>query len=294
MLPAELMHQVRRLQLRARRAVQSLLGGEYHSTFKGTGLSFDEVREYQPGDDVRSIDWNVTARMDVPFVKRYIEERELTVLLLVDVSASLQFGSQAFTKRQVAAELAALIAFSASANNDRVGLIACSDVVERFVPPSKGSRHILRLLRDVLYYSPVRQATSLKAGLDFLNTAMHRRAIVFIVSDFADAGYERAFKLAGRTHDLVAIRVSDPLEADLPDVGLIQVADAETGLARLIDTHSPEFRKAYRSQAEERTAVLRTLARSAKVDLIEVDTAGGHFDQLLKFFRVRERRRTHS
>jgi uncharacterized protein (DUF58 family) len=293
MLPTELMRQIRRLQLRARRAVQTLLGGEYHSVFKGTGLSFEEVREYQPGDDVRSIDWNVTARMSHPFIKRFVEERELTVLLLADVSGSHRFGTQQHAKRTVAAELAALVAFSAIANNDRVGLIASTDTVERFVPPAKGSRHVLRLLRDILFFEPEKKSTSLRAGLEYLNQVQRRRAIVFLVSDFLDEGYEQAFRLVGRKHDLIAVRVADEREEALPDVGLLQVEDAETGRQMLVDTHSPELRKRYFARARERHEAVRRLTRSCQVDLIDVSTDGKHFDALVRFFQMRERRRRH-
>src|SRR5207248_4593641 len=188
MIPHEVIRQIRRLHLKARRAVENLLGGEYHSVFKGTGIAFEEVREYQPGDDIRSIDWNVTARMGHPFVKRFIEERELTVMLLVDTSASQQFGTLFQQKREVAAELAAVLAFSAVSNNDRVGLVQFTDRIERFVPPRKGARHVLRLIRDVLFHQPRRTGTSLREGLDFLNRVRRRRAIVFLFSDFLDEG----------------------------------------------------------------------------------------------------------
>ena len=197
MLPREVIRQIRRLQLRARRAVEDLLGGEYHSVFKGTGIAFEEVREYQAGDDIRAIDWNVTARMGHPFIKRFVEERELTVLLLLDCSGSNQFGSQAQQKREVAAELAAVLAFSAISNNDKVGLIAFTDRVERFVPPRKGTRHVLRLIRDVLFFQPKHRGTSLREGLDYLNRVLHRRAIVFLLSDFLDRDYERTLKRSG-------------------------------------------------------------------------------------------------
>jgi uncharacterized protein (DUF58 family) len=292
MLPAEVMRQIRRLQLRARRAVQTLLGGEYHSVFKGVGLSFEEVREYQPGDEVRSIDWNVTARMGSPFIKRFVEERELTVLLLVDVSGSQRFGTQKQPKRAVAAELAALIAFSAIANNDRVGLIACSDVVERFVAPSKGTKHVLRLLRDILFFEPERKGTSLKTALDYLNQVQRRRAIVFMISDFADEGFESSFRLAGRKHDLIAVRVTDPRERELPNIGLLQLEDAESGRRVLIDTSRTSLRERYVDRADKRFEAMRKLTRSAQVDLIDVDTDGGHFDALVKFFRIREKRRS--
>ena len=291
MLPADVMRQIRRLQWRARRAVQSLLGGEYRSIFKGAGLSFEEVREYQPGDDVRTIDWNVTARMGTPFIKRFVEERELTVLLFVDVSGSQQFGTQRQSKRAVAAELAALIAFSAIANNDRVGLIACSDAVERFVPPAKGARHVLRLLRDILFFEPRRPGTSLRVGLDYLNQVQARRAIVFLISDFLDQGYEASFRLTGRKHDLVAVRVTDPRELDLPAAGLLQLQDAETGRKCLIDSSDPALRREYAGRMTTRRDEFRKLARSAKVDLIDVGTEGGHFEALMGFFRGRERRR---
>jgi uncharacterized protein (DUF58 family) len=291
MLPAAVMRQIRRLQLRARRAVQTLLGGEYHSVFKGTGLSFEEVREYQPGDDVRSIDWNVTARMGSPFIKRFVEERELTVLLAVDVSGSQRFGTQRHTKRAVAAEVAALIAFSAVANNDRVGLLAVSDEVERFIPPGKGAKHALRVLRDILFYEPRRPGTSLKTAFDFLNQALPRRAIVFFVSDWLDTGYEPAFRLAARKHDLIAVRVSDPREEELPAVGLIEVEDAETGKHFLLDTRRSAVRQAYAAAGARRKAAFTALARSGKVDLIDVSTDGAHFDALVRFFRLRESRR---
>jgi uncharacterized protein (DUF58 family) len=291
MLPVEVMRQIRRLQLRARRAVQTLLGGEYHSVFKGVGLSFEEVREYQAGDEVRSIDWNVTARMGSPFIKRFVEERELTVLLMVDVSASQRFSTQRIPKRTVSAELAALIAFSAIANNDRVGLIAWSDQVERFVPPSKGSRHVLRLLRDILFFEPQRKGTSLQAGLDYLNQVQRRRAIVFLISDFQDVKYEPAFRLAAQKHDLIAVRVQDRREIDWPAVGYVQLEDAESGRQILIDTQNAAFRRAYSARSQSRSEEFTKLARSNKVDIIDVSTDGGHFDALVRFFHLRERRR---
>src|SRR5438045_3629133 len=238
MLPREVIRQIRRLQLRARRAVEDLLGGEYHSVFKGTGIVFEEVREYLPGDDVRSIDWNVTARMGHPFVKRYTEERELTVVLLIDVSGSHQFGTRQQLKREVLAELAAVLAFSAISNNDKVGLIAFTDRVERFVPPRKGTRHVLRLIRDVLFFQPTHRGTSIREGLDYVNRVLHRRTIVFLLSDFLDRGFESALKRTGRRHDLIALRISDPREEDLPSVGLLELEDAETGEHLLLDTGS--------------------------------------------------------
>src|SRR6266566_3910001 len=273
MIPHEVIRQIRRLQLKARRAVENLLGGEYHSVFKGTGIAFEEVREYQPGDDIRSIDWNVTARMGHPFVKRFIEERELTVMLLVDNSASQQFGTLFQQKREVAAELAAVLAFSAVSNNDRVGLVQFTDRVERFVPPHKGTRHVLRLIRDVLFFQPERRGTSLREGLDFLNQ-----------------GFERVYKRAGRKHDLVAVRITDPREEALPSVGLVQLEDSETGQRLLLDTRSRAVRERYAEMARQRREAFLQLARSAGTDIIEVATDGGHLDALVRFFRLRERR----
>ena len=290
MLPREVLRQIRRLQLKARRAVEDLLGGEYHSIFKGTGIAFEEVREYQPGDDIRTIDWNVTARMGHPFVKRFIEERELTVLLAIDVSGSHRFGSGVQQKREVAAELAAVLAFSAISNNDKVGLIAFTDRVERFVPPRKGTRHVLRLIRDVLFFQPKHRGTSLREGLDYLNRVLHRRAIIFLLSDFLDRDFEKSLKRTGRRHDLIAIRISDPREQELPAVGLLELEDAETGERLLVDTASRQVREAFAQAARQRQESLRQLARQARIDLVDVSTDGSHLDALIRFFKLRERR----
>jgi uncharacterized protein (DUF58 family) len=290
MLPREVIRQIRRLQLKARRAVEDLLGGEYHSVFKGTGIAFEEVREYQPGDDIRAIDWNVTARMGHPFVKRFVEERELTVMLLVDSSASHHFGTRLQQKREVAAELAAVLAFSAISNNDKVGLVAFTDRVERFVPPRKGTRHVLRLIRDVLFFQPRHRGTSLREALDYLNKVLHRRVIVFLLSDFLDHGYERSLKRTARRHDLIAVHIGDPREEELPAVGLLELEDAESGARLLIDTSSRRVREAYAQAARQRREALRQLTRATGIDLVEVGTDGSHLDALIRFFRLRERR----
>jgi uncharacterized protein (DUF58 family) len=290
MLSRDLRRQMRRLQLRARRAVEDLLGGAYRSVFKGSGIAFEEVREYQPGDDIRSIDWNVTARMGHPFVKRFIEERELTLLLVLDVSASQRFGTRAQEKREVAAELAALLAFCAIANNDKVGLLTVSDRVEKFVPPRKGTRHALRLMRDILFHEPAHAGTQLRAGLDFLNRVLRRRAVVFLLSDFRDTGYEKAFRRTAKRHDLIAVHHGDPLEQRLPAVGLIQVQDAETGASLLIDSSDPAFQQAQQEVAQKGRAVVQQMAHAARADWIDVSTDGSHLDALLRFFRLRERR----
>ncbi len=301
MLPADVLRQVRRLHLRARRVVQTLLGGEYHSAFKGAGLSFEEVREYQPGDDVRTIDWNVTARTGQPFIKRFVEERELTMILAVDVSGSQRFGTGQLSKRAVAAELAALLALCAVSNNDRVGLIAFTDSIERFVPPNKGPRHVLRLLRDILAFEPQRLGTDLSVALDYLNKVQRRRAIVFLVSDFlsgppndltsATPTFRDAFRRAARKHDLIAVRTSDPREREWPAVGLVRVEDAETGQQAVIDTSSRAFREGFAARNRDRMAAFTRIARGAQADLIEAGTDGTHFDALLAFFRKRDRRR---
>jgi uncharacterized protein (DUF58 family) len=293
MLPPDVGRQLRRLQLRARRAVANLLGGEYHSVFKGTGLAFADVRAYQPGDDVRAIDWNVTARTGQPFLKRFVEERELTVVFVVDASGSLHVGTRRQPKREVVAELAALLAFAALHNNDRVGLIHATDRVEHVVPPRKGTRHAQRLLRDILFYQPARRATDLRAALDAVNRILRKRAIVFLFSDFLDTGFEKALRLAGRRHDLVAVQVRDPLEEELPNVGLLELSDAETDEHALIDTGSAAVRAAYAADIRRRDDDLRRVFRGAGVDAIEVSTAGGHLDALVAFFRRREQRFKH-
>lgn len=294
MLSRDLRRQMRRLQLRARRAVEDLLGGAYRSVFKGSGIAFEEVREYQAGDDIRGIDWNVTARMGHPFVKRFIEERELTMLLVVDVSASQRFGTATQTKREVAAELAALLAFCAIANNDKVGLVAVSDRVEKFVPPRKGTRHALRLMRDILFHEPAQVGTSLRTGLDFMSRVLRRRAIVFLLSDFLDTGFEKALRRAARRHDLIAVCHSDPLEQRLPAVGLLQVRDVESGQTLLLDTSAAGFSQAYANLGQARRERVRQCVNAAGADWLEVSTDGSHLDALLRFFRLRQRRLGHS
>lgn len=291
MLPPGQSKQVRRIRILARRAVQTLLGGEYHSVFKGSGLSFDEVREYQPGDDIRTIDWNVTARMGAPFVKRYIEERELTVVLAADISPSMEFGTAGALKREVMAELAALIAFSAQANRDRVGLLAFAGGVELYLGPNHGPRHALRIIREILERPPSKPGTSTKAACDYLNEVLPRRSIVFFLGDWLDTGYEASFKLLSRKHDLIAIRVQDAREQSLPNVGLLQVEDSETHQRILIDTRREDVRAQFTAQANLRRAEFDMLARATQTDVVDVDTSGHHLDELVKFFRVRASKR---
>lgn len=287
----ELLRQVRRLEIRARRLVAERLMGQYHSVFRGRGLEFSEVREYQPGDDVRTIDWNVTARMGAPYVKRFVEERELTVMLAVDVSASQRFGTATQRKEEVAAELGALIAFAAAANNDRVGLLAFSDGIEAFVPPRKGSRHILRLVRDLLSLRPARRGTDIGAAVGYLQRALRRHAIVFLISDFLDDGFEAALRSAARRHDLIALVLSDRRELELPAVGLIEAEDAETGERIWLDAGDAAVRERFALQAAgAREARRRTLA-SLGVDVVEISTDGSYVTPLLSYFQARARRR---
>ena len=267
--------------------MEDLLGGEYRSVFKGTGIAFEEVREYQPGDDVRAIDWNVTARMGHPFIKRFVEERELTIMLLVDCSGSQRFGTQQRQKPEVAAEIAAVLAYSAIVNNDRVGLIAFTDQIERFVPPRKGTATSSASFAISCSTNRNTPWDLDRAALDFLNRVLRRRAIIFLLSDFFDRDFERALEYAGRRHDLIAILLSDPREGELPAVGLLELEDAESGSRFVLDTNSRPVREAYADSARNRLQLLRQLFRSTRVDLIEATTQGNHLDVLIRFFRLR-------
>ncbi|HYM16908.1 MAG TPA: DUF58 domain-containing protein [Dehalococcoidia bacterium] len=290
-IPPDMLARVRRLEIQARRLVVSAFLGEYHSVFRGRGIEFSEVRPYDHGDDVRAIDWNVTARMGAPYVKKYVEERELTVLLVVDISASLQVTTTRMSKRQLAAEVAATLAFAAVANNDRVGLITFSDRVERFVPPGKGRMHVLRLLRELLYEEPAGRGTDIAAALSYVMRVARRRAIVFALSDFFAPGFERSLRAAAARHDLLAITLGDPCETELPDVGLLEVADAEAGTRAFVDTSDARARAAYAAHAADRlTARSRSFA-AAGVDEIALTTGASYVEPLHRAFRARERRR---
>jgi uncharacterized protein (DUF58 family) len=290
MLPPELLRHIRHIEIRTRRTVNDVLAGQYESVFRGSGIAFEEVREYQPGDDVRTIDWNVTARMGHPFVKRYREEREQTVVLLVDVSASQAFGTAARWKNEVAAELCALLAFSAVKNNDKVGVVLFSDHVEHFVAAAKGTSHVLRLIRDVLYFQPAGRGTDIATALGYLNRVTHRRAIVFLFSDFLTAGFERSLRIAARRHEVVAVRLVDPRERELPSGALVDLEDAETGMRMTVDSGSRAFRQVYAERAAARSEEFARLCRKANVDAIEVRTEARYVDPLVRFFRQRESR----
>ncbi|MGA9365310.1 MAG: DUF58 domain-containing protein [Bacteroidota bacterium] len=286
----ELLKKVRQLEIRTRGLVNQVFTGEYHSVFKGRGMSFSEVREYQIGDDVRTIDWNVTARFDHAFVKVFEEERELTVMLLVDMSGSQFFGSQGQLKRDVALELSAILAFSAMRNNDKVGAILFSDEIELFVPPRKGRSHALRIVRELISFEPKRSATSIKKALEYLNHVLKKRSIVFVISDFMDEGYETALRIAGKRHDLIGITLLDPRENELPKVGLITFRDAETGQQRWIDTSDTSVRASYQAYRRSIIDGRRSVFIKAKLDAVDVRLDQPYMKPLVDFFRLREKR----
>ncbi|MEE9219870.1 MAG: DUF58 domain-containing protein [Acidobacteriota bacterium] len=290
MLPQEVFRKIRKIEIVTNRLVTESLAGKYHSVFKGRGMEFAEVREYQPGDDVRTIDWNVTSRMGHPFVKQYVEERELTVMLAVDASGSGEFGSVRHLKREMAAEVAALLAFSAIQNHDRVGLLIFSDKVEKFVPPRRGRRHVLRVIREILYFQPTRRGTRLASALETLNRVLHQRSVVFVLSDFLDQGFERALLQTNRRHDLVALPVVDAREQTLPSVGLIMLRDAESGREVLFDTRDRRVRRAYSERAAGRRQELEALLRRGGIDSVFLHTGEPYDRALVEFFHRRARR----
>ncbi|MGE4605398.1 MAG: DUF58 domain-containing protein [Myxococcota bacterium] len=328
MLAREILQRVREIQVRTGRQVADVLAGEYQSVFKGRGMEFEEVRPYILGDDVRTIDWNVTARTGSPYVKRYVEERQLTLMLMADISASQDFGSAARSKREVTAELCALLAFSATRNDDKVGLTLFHGGIEQYIPPRKGQKHALRVVREVLAHGaeapeaveqesaigarpgpesrlasrltarfsnwrrprPPREATDIGRAMEFLLSVTSRKSICFVVSDFLDEGYEHALVTANQKHDVIAVLVTDPRELDLPAVGLVALRDAETGASRIYDTGSAAFRQQMASAAARRVRDLEHRLRSAGIDFIHVDASGSIVDPLVHFFRMRERR----
>jgi uncharacterized protein (DUF58 family) len=289
-LPLEVIRRIRKIHIHSNYLVNDILAGEYESAFRGRGMEFEEVREYQPGDDVRDIDWNVTARMGHPYVKVYREERELTLLLLVDVSGSGQFGSGAQLKNELSAELAAVLAYAAVKNNDKVGLIIFSDSIEKFIPPKKGRNHVWRVIREVLEHRPRSRKTDISAALDFLNRITGRRVIAFLISDFIAGGYEKLLRVTNKKHDLIAISIADPRERELPPVGLVELEDAETGETRLIDTGDAAFRREFSAGATRRVSETRELFRRCSVDHIPLITDQPYINALMKFFRMREKR----
>ncbi len=290
MLPKEIIKKIRRIQITTNRMVSDVFAGEYQSVFKGRGMEFDEVREYQPGDEVRDIDWNVTARYGRPFIKKFVEEREQTVILLVDASGSARFGSRNRFKSELAAELCAVLAFSAIRNKDKVGLIIFTDRIEKFVPPAKGSRHVLRVIREVLYFQPEGEGTDITLALEYLNRVTRRRSITFLVSDFEADGYKKALTIANKRHDMIAVMVKDPRERELPPVGLINLRDAETGEEYLVDTSDANLRQRYREQAEREEEETIKLFRGGGIDFIRISTDQPYVPELMRFFKRRVRK----
>jgi uncharacterized protein (DUF58 family) len=292
MIPQDLLKKVRRIELRTSRLVDDVLAGSYHSAFKGRGMEFEEVRQYQIGDDVRTIDWNVSARFGEPFVKLFREERELTVMLMVDVSGSQHFGTNKQFKDELVAEICATLSISAIRNNDKVGLICFSDRIEAYIPPRKGSKHVLRVIRELLALEPKGSGTDIGSALDFLNKIQKKRSIVFLVSDMQDRDWQRPLQIANRRHDVVAVRTDDKAEHNLPKTGLLRILDPETQQMHVIDTSSKKVRKAWKQLAEERTIAIEQSLRRCKVDEIHVQTGEPFANALRQFFRRREAKRT--
>ncbi len=291
MLPKEIIAKIRRLEIRTGRLVNELFAGQYESVFKGRGMEFDEVREYFPGDDIRSIDWNVTARTGHPHIKKFVEERELNMMLLVDCSASQRFGTVSQSKAEMVAELAGVLAYAAIKNNDRIGAILFTDQVETFVPPSKGSMHLSRILREILYFTPQGRGTDFNPALEYLNEIIKRRSIVFLISDFHTTGYDKALAITNRRHDVIAMEVRDPAEGKLPaTIPFLEVEDLETGEARLIPTGHKAYQQAYARYQQEARQKREEMLKKIKVDRIDLRTDQSYVEPLLQFFRMRARR----
>jgi len=292
MLSTELFQKIKQIEIHTRQMVNDSFAGEYHSIFKGRGMEFDEVRPYLPGDDVRSIDWNVTARTGAPYVKRYVEERELTVMLVVDASGSENFGSVNRFKRELAAELTAVLSFAATNNNDKVGLMIFTDQIELLIPPRKGRKHVLRMIRELLAFEPQGTGTDLKLALDTLNRVLKRRSIVFLVSDFISDpdNYRQTLAITNRRHDLIAVDLSDPLELEIPNVGLLALEDAETGEITWVDTSQSSWRQEFQNRATQRDTAKGQLFLNSQVDRVSITTAEDYADALAHFFKARARR----
>ena len=303
MLPKEILENVRRIEITTKRLVTDVFAGQYQSVFKGRGIEFDEVREYQPGDDVRSIDWNVTARTGIPHIKKFVEEREMTVMILVDASRSCRFASVRKLKSRLAAEVAAVLSFSAIRNNDKIGLIFFTDQVEKFIPPRKGSSHVLRLIREILCFEASGRGTDISAAMQFMTRVTTRKTVTFVISDFFDdqkgmvdpsgqavPRFTKALRVANKRHDVIAVTLNDPREMELPDCGLVELQDAETGLAYTVDSSSAVVRREYARRALKRTEQRSRLFRSLNMDHIDVSTQGSFADHLVHFFAKRRKR----
>jgi uncharacterized protein (DUF58 family) len=290
MIPKEILKKVKRIEIATRGLVNEVFSGEYHSVFKGRGMEFAEVREYQLGDDIRNIDWNVTARSGHPYVKVFDEERELTVMLLVDVSSSGNFGTTNQMKGEVAAELCAVLAFSAIKNNDKVGLIIFSDKIEKFIPPRKGKQHVLRVIREILFFKPEESRTDLNVSLEYLTRVIKRRCIVFLISDFLTENYEKSLQVVNKKHDIIAINIVDPREVEMPSIGFVELEDAESGETIIVDTTNPAIRGSFYSQSKEERDNREKFFKSIGVDNITIKTDQSYVEPITKFFRMRARR----
>ena len=290
MIPAEVLKKIRRIEIRTKKLVNDLFSGEYHSTFKGQGMEFEEVRQYEPGDDIRLIDWNVTARTGYPHIKKFKEERELSVVLLFDASSSGRFGTRERFKSETAAELSALLAFSAIKNNDKVGMIIFTDRIEKFIPPKKGRAHVLRLIREILYFKPEGTGTDISGALEYFNKVIKRKSVVFLVSDFLSEGFYQALRIANNKHDVIAVKITDPRETRFDNVGLIELEDAETGEVLMVDTGSREFRREFAARADEDVTTLSKGFQLIDLDFINIRTDQSYIVPLINFFKKREGR----
>ncbi len=290
MLPKEIIQKIRRIHVTTSRLVTDFLSGQYESVFKGHGMEFDEVREYQPGDEIRSIDWNVTARMGHPFVKKFIEERQLTVMILLDASASSYFGTSKRLKSELAAEISAVLAFAAVKHNDRVGLIIFTDRIEKFIPPRKGQQHVLRVIREALYFKPRGKGTNIEDALKYLDSVTTRRAVTFIISDFFDKDFKKPLSVANKRHDCVAITITDPREMELPKSGIVELMDAESGAFFQVDTSNAKVRRIYSEKSARKIDERARLFGTIGVDHIDIRTDKPYIDEMVKFFKMRRRR----
>ncbi|MBX7246595.1 MAG: DUF58 domain-containing protein [Candidatus Sumerlaeaceae bacterium] len=290
MIPAELLSKVRHIEIVTNRLVNEVMAGSYHSVFKGRGMEFEEVREYQPGDEIRTIDWNVTARTGTPFVKTFVEERELTVMLMVDLSGSTEFGTGARLKSELAAEICALLAFSAIKNNDRVGLTIFTDRVEKFIPPKKGKNHVLRVIREVLAYKPEHKQTNIPAAVEHIMRVMGRKSVVFLLSDFFQTNLRKPLGILNRNHDLIALRTRDPRELEMPPVGIVPFEDPETGEVVFVDTFDEGFRTRFRNVARQSQEKQEQLFNQLKIDFVNIDTDKPYLEPIIQIFRRRASR----
>ncbi len=290
MIPKEILRKVRRIEIRTTRLVNDLFGGEYESVFKGQGIEFADVREYVPGDDIRTIDWNVTARSQHPFVKKFVEERELTVIFAVDMSGSQYFGSGERLKSEVAAEITALLAFSAVKNKDKTGLLISTDEIEKYVPVKKGKTHVLRVVREILFYQPKGRKTRLASAFEYLSRMLTRTAVIFVVSDFMDSGYEKSLKILSRRHDVIAIHLNDRREQQMVGAGLMEFEDPETGKVFLADTSQHRLQKTFAEAARSEAEKLDKFFKTLGIDKVEISAEGSYVEPLMRFFRIREKR----